>query len=130
MCGNYEIYLGQDAIGQVQVSREGLYYRFDAYCNLSGDVMYNVVAECGGIGHNLGITVPQGGKFVLNTRMAVKNFEEGEFCFYVIPRHLTSKELFVAISPEEPFSYLSKLRSAYMDRRNGQIGIVLKQKEV
>ena len=38
----------------------------------------------------------------------------------------TNREKYVPVYPEEPFSYMSRLKDAYLERRNGQLGIVIR----
>ena len=34
---------------------------------------------------------------------------------------------YIPLSPEEPFRYLSRLKQSYLERRNGKVGIVIKE---
>lgn len=124
MEGNYELKFGGQAVGKVQVTREGLYYRFCCRCRLTGDVISKVVLLCGGQQENLGILVPEGEGFLLNTRLAIKRLRQGSPAFVVMP-HRPGGERFVPIKPEEPFSYIARLQNAYLANRCGVWGIVL-----
>ena len=125
MTGRYEIMLGGKSIGWMEVQQEGLYYRFCCRCDLTGSVIYKIIADCGGEKRNLGIVVPMGGRFGLDTKVAVKYFQKAEPHFCAVPRHQSIEGKFIPVYPEEPFAYLSKLQKAYLEKRNGQIGVVI-----
>ena len=129
MEGTYQILMGDKGIGAVTVTRQGLYYNFDCRCDLSGDVICRVMVICGGEMHNLGIPVPEGGTFVLRTKLPTKQLGEGEMQFQVRPNHKKVEGQFVPISPEEPFSYLSRLQDAFLEFREGVPGVVIPDQE-
>ena len=125
MEGNYAVNLGQTPIGKAQVIRQGLYYRVICRCRLTGEVMYRLIVRGGGHEENLGVLIPMGGGFGLETKLPVKKMGEGELSFCVLPKHPELKGRFVPIFPEEPFSYISRLKDAYLEVRDGQTGVVL-----
>lgn len=126
MEGVYEVLLGGQSIGKAQVERQGLYYRFSCRCRFSGEVIYKLEVTCGDRTESLGIPVPEGGAFVLNTRVPVKRLGEGAPRFRAVPRHGALRGQFVPLSPEEPFAYLSRLQNAFLEIRDGRPGIVLR----
>ncbi len=121
----YDVILGSESIGKAQVEKEGLYYRISCRCRLSGEVAYKVHALCGEKCEDLGLLVPQNGAFTLTTRLPIKRLGEGQLQFKAVPRHPKTEGKFVPISADEPFSYLSRLENAYMQIRDGRIGVVL-----
>lgn len=121
----YDILLGAESIGKAQVEKEGLYYRISCRCRLSGEVPYKVHAACAGKCEDLGLLVPQNGAFALTTRLPIKRLGEGQLEFKAVPRHPKYEGEFIPISVEEPFSYLSRLENAYMQIRDGKIGVIL-----
>ena len=121
----YEILLGGQSIGKARVEQQGLYYAISCRCRLSGEVVWKVTVSCGDRSESLGILVPESGAFILSTRIPVKRLGEGTLMFHAAPRHTELRGRFVPISPEEPFAYLSRLENAYMEVRNGQIGVIL-----
>ena len=125
MEGPYALYFGGQAIGKVQVTRQGLYYRFSCRCRLSGGVVCKVLVRCGGISENLGILAPEGEGFSLVTRMPVKRFSGGSPEFTVVPNRPDFGGNFAPIYPEEPFAYIEKLKEAFLVRRGGQCGILI-----
>ena len=83
------------------------------------------MVTCGSVQENLGILVPEEDSFVLNTSLPVKRIGEGEMSFVLRPKQESLTGSFVPISPEEPFSYLSRLKESFLEIRNGEIGIVI-----
>lgn len=125
MEGLYDIRLGNDRIGQAKVTKQGLYYFFDCRCDLTGRVLYKLVVVCGDQTEDLGICIPRGSQFGLETKLPVKRFGSAEPVFRVMPRHETVSGRFIPLHPEEPFGYLSRLEKAYLAVKNGQVGVVL-----
>lgn len=120
-----KIYLGGQAIGEVRVERRGLYYRFECRCDLSGEVVCRIQAVCGENAVNLGIPVPENGVFALRTQIPVKHLGEGKLTFRAIPKGVEKKGIFIPLAPEEPFRYLRRLEDAFLQVRDGQVGIVM-----
>ena len=127
MDGTYKIMLGGESVGQAVVRRQGLYYRFSCRCDLSGEVIYRITVTCGGKSESLGIPVPKNGEFYLDTRLAASRLGEGEPKFAAVPRRPDLGGMFVPISPEEPFRYLHRLENAFLARKDGQLGIVIRE---
>lgn len=125
MEGSYDILLGGAAIGQAQVTRQGLYLHFSCRCRLTGAVVYQLMADTGDRSEKLGIPVPEGGWFVLNTRISAKRLADGIRGIRAVPRHPEISG-FIPVKPEEPFMYLSRIKDAYLAVRDGQAGILLK----
>ena len=71
--------------------------------------------------------VPDGGDFVLKTKLPIKRLGEGELRFRIQPRHSELTGKFIPLSPEEPFAYLSRLEDAFLKIREGKMGILLKE---
>lgn len=128
MEGNYAVWFGSQQAGKVQVQRQGLYYRFICRCSLTGDVVCRLMVTCGDKQENLGVVVPMDGGFGLDTRLAVKKIGEGKMDFLLVPKHETAKAAgkFVPIYPEEPFTYIARLKEAFFIRQNGQAGVIIK----
>lgn len=121
-CG---ILLGGQAIGRAQVWQEGLYYRFFCRCRLSGEVIYRLKVRCGDRVENLGIPVPKDGAFELETRIPVKKLGSGQMQITAIPKQTQMEGKFIPLSPEEPFRYLKRLEDAFLQVRDGKVGIVI-----
>ncbi len=127
MEGKYPIMLSSQEIGQAEVTRQGLYYHFSCRCRLSGEIICRLAAVCGDKMENLGVPVPENGYFVLQKKVPVSKLKEGPLGVRVVPRHPEPGGKFVPIRSEEPFAYLSRLKNAYLQRRDGELGIVLRE---
>lgn len=121
------MYFGNQLAGKVQVLKQGLYYRFICHCQLTGDVVCRLCVTCGGKQESLGILVPVGGGFGLDTKIPAKRLGEGSMEFRLIPKHEVTSGKFVPIYPEEPFAYIERLKDAYVTRKYGQIGVIIKE---
>ena len=88
--------------------------------------MYRIIVICGGKTENLGIPIPEGDCFRLNTRLPVSRFSADEPKFRAVPRH-QRQELWVPISPETPFDYITRLEHAVAEKRDGQMGILISE---
>lgn len=127
MEGIYPIELSGREIGQAEVTRQGLYYHFTCRCRLTGEVICRLAAVCGDQMENLGVPVPENGYFVLQKNVPVSKLKDGNLRVRVVPRHPQLDGNFIPIRPEEPFAYLSRLKDAYLQRRGGQLGIVIRE---
>ncbi len=121
----YPILRGGETIGQAQVEKRGLYYYYTCRCDLSAEVVYRLTVSCGEKCENLGIPVPEGGEFVLMTRLPVSKLGEGEPVIRAVPKHGPLEGKFIPIRPQEPFAYLRQLEKAVFEKRNGQPGILI-----
>lgn len=129
MDGLYDIFRGGEKIGKAEVRREGLYYRFRCVCDLSGLVIYRLIATWGEKKINLGIPVPCDDAFYLDTKIAASRLGKGTPTFIAVPRHPEKTGLWVSVSPDEPFTYLHRLKNAVPEVRDGKMGILIKDFE-
>lgn len=127
MEGNFTAAFGGKDVGKVQVKKEGLYYRFYCRCQLSGDVVCRLMVSCGGKQESLGVLIPMGDCFGLETKLAAKRLGEGEPEFRVVPNKVVMPGKFIPLKPEEPFTYIERLKDAYLARQEGQIGVIIKE---
>lgn len=86
-------------------------------------MVYRLEVRCGEKQENLGVVVPVEDGFGLDTRLPVKRLGEGEMTFTLIPKHEPSRGQFVPIYPEEPFGYITRLKDAYLVRKDGVLGV-------
>ena len=128
MVGIYDVRLGDRLVGQVEVEQLGLYYRFSCRCRIPGGQVHRLGVSCGGGYQDLGVCVPMGTEFGLQRKLPCKQFLAGRPEFLLHIGHQRPGRIFVPVYPEEPFSYLSRLKDAFMEIRDGQIGVVLAEK--
>lgn len=115
----YPVYQGQEQIGKVRLEKQGLYYRLSCRCAVK-DGMHRLTASCGEKQENLGILLPMGDGFGMDTRLPVKRLGEGKLHFRI--QH-NNAGTFVPICPEEPFSYIERLKKSFLEIKDGQKGI-------
>lgn len=127
MDGIYDIMLDGQTMGKAEVKTQGLYYAISCRCRLSGNSVYKLTVICGDDTENLGILVPEGGSFVLRTRLPKKKLPKGKPQFHAALKHPELSGKFVPLCPEEPFAYLARLKHAFLEVRDGQTGIRLPQ---
>lgn len=125
MVGTYEIRRGTDNVGTARVERQGLYYRFSCRCRVNGEGMRRIVVTCGDAREDLGICVPMGGEFGVDKKIPCKRFGEGTPEFLLLPKYPDVQGKFVPVYPDEPFAYMSKLKDAYLQVRDGQPGVFI-----
>ena len=122
-----DVRLGERTVGRVQVQTQGLYYVVTCRCGLSGDTVWRLQVSCGDRQSDLGVLVPEGDAFCLTTRHPVKSIGEGKLLFSLKPSHESKGTKFAPIYPEEPFSYIQRIKDAFLEERNGQLGAVWKE---
>lgn len=92
--------------------------------------MYRLIVTCGEKTEKLGIPVPEGDGFRLDTRLPVSRFRAGKPIFRAVLRREQLKQgMWVPISPEAPFAYISRLENAVTQRRNDELGILIREED-
>ena len=122
---SYCVTLCGKEVGKVLVRRQGLYYSFSCRCTLPGDMIYRLMVTCGNIQESLGVPVPTDGRFVLEKKLPVKRIGSGNLSFVLVPKHEQKEIIYVPISPEEPFAYISRLKNAFLSQKEGCVGIYI-----
>lgn len=105
----YSLLLATEKVGTVSVEREGLYYRIHCRCRPM-EQMTEVVVKEEGQRRTLGLLIPQGGAWELNTRIPIKQLGE-ELSFFLQSREAGSE---VSVEERQPFPYLARLQEAYL----------------
>ena len=123
MVGTYDIKIGSEVAGKMVVEKQGLYYRFSCRCRLSGKTVHSAAAVCCGSRIHLGVCVPMDGQFGLEKKLPCKQFSGGKPEFLLIPKGGHQGHRFVPVYPEEPFAYMARLKEAFLEIRDGQVGV-------
>ncbi|MBQ7817277.1 MAG: hypothetical protein IJ388_00575 [Oscillospiraceae bacterium] len=126
MEGTYGIYSGENNIGKVKVSREGLYYHFACECRLEKKEVCKICVICGDERIMLGTPIPEGRVFKLHTKVPIKRFPENTPRFYITGSQEMVGE-FIPIQPDKPFLHLKDLKNAVMQVRDGVSGILIRK---
>lgn len=115
MEGKYDVTLNGQAVGTVELNREGLYYRLSCRCRMVDNEIHRLYAD----GERIGVLVPERGALILNTKMAGKRLKDG--CNFTLDGQ---NERFIPILPGDAFGHLDKLRTGRLVFRDGQPGLV------
>lgn len=121
----YSVLSGNETVGKAIVRRQGLYCCISCRCALTGFVRHKLLVSCGANTVDLGLCVPQGNEFGVDTKIPIKRLGEGELTFRLVPKHNALKGEFVPVSPSEPFGYIRQLQKAHLARQDGLLGIIL-----
>ena len=89
--------------------------------------MRRILVICGAQQLDLGVCIPVDGQFGLEKRIPCKYLAEGTPEFRLMPKYQRQQERFVPVYPEEPFSYMAKLKDAFLEIRDGRMGIIIKE---
>ena len=117
----YNILLNDLVIGHVQVGRVGLYYKFWCICKFNDNKIYRIKVSDGITEIVLGICVPEGDHFVLNTKIPVNRLQQDSLVFRAEPRN----ESIFTVETGKSFSCLDKLETARLQNANGQVKMII-----
>ena len=123
----YEVMYGKDAIGKVQVIPQGLYCRIICRCRGTYEHVLRLFADAQGHRENLGVLIPEADGLLLDRKIPAKRLGSGKLRFYLSSGCGCDGGLFVPICPEEPFLYISRLKTAFLESEQGKIGIRIKE---
>ena len=121
--GCYEVFFGNRVAGKVQVMRQGLYYHLICRCRIPSDQVYRLYGIGGSIRENLGVLVPEGDSFLLDKKIPAKRLEGELLRFEVSSGQPIRSGEFIPICPEEPFLYIDRLKTAFLQTEHGKVGI-------
>ena len=121
--GCYEVFFGNRVAGKVQVMRQGLYYHLICRCRIPSDQVYRLYGIGGSIRENLGVLVPEGDSFLLDKKIPTKRLEGELLRFEVSSGQSIRSGEFIPICPEEPFLYIDRLKTAFLQTEHGKVGI-------
>jgi len=144
----YEIMQAGKPVGKACVSRQGLYLCFSCRCEIPDGEIVRLIVESDGHRESLGVCVPMGNVFGVETKLPAKKIRDGNLEFYLegsrkegdytqaapyVKEELTDEkcrqEQFIPVSEEQPFEQLDLLNDSHMEIRDGEAGIVIQVKE-
>ena len=126
MEGSYGVFYRDQQAGRVSVQKRGLYYHFVCRCKLPENTVFRLVARWETTQENLGVLVPVDDGFGLETKQPVKRMPKTEPRFALVRKCKEKGTGFSPIYPEEPFAHITRLKDAFLIRKNGQIGVGFK----
>ena len=121
----YDVTMGENIVGRAWIEKQGLYLLIQCQCHFAGDEMRRLKVSCGQNEVDLGILVPERDCFVLKCRIPVKRLGKGDCRFLIMRKNRELDGKFIAVYPEEPFAYISRLKQAHMARQDDRIGVIL-----
>lgn len=125
MVETHELSLNGQTVGTVYIKRRGLYYHITCRCKLPSVGMYRIKAFSETAETDLGICIPMGTHFGIETNLPVSRLGEGELTFQIVAKNQEAASRFVPIDPETPFAYISKLEKARLSYRDGIPGVMI-----
>lgn len=121
----YQVFLKNKIVGEVEVTSEGLYYRFLCKCALPTKSAYRLSVAVSEQQYDLGICVPDGSVSTVDKRVAIKKFPKGEMRFWVSCNADTSEG--IQLTEMKPFPYIKLLLGAKLQIRNGVHEIIVEK---
>lgn len=119
----YDILMNTQVVGQAEVMKEGLYYRFSCKCTPPDDTAHKIIVSDGNNTKDLGICVPTGEWFCLVSRVPIKYLPGENLQFTLVPKN--KQETIIPVATNEPFFGLDKLDSAHLQESEGNTEIVI-----
>lgn len=122
----YDVYLEQEVVGTVRMTRSGLYYQIECLCEIPGQPMLRLllVSDSGTL--DLGTCVPMDKLFGVRTKLPVKKLGRSGLRFYLAERGKQEDAQFVPVFADRPFAYLDKLESCVYKSGAEVCGVVIK----
>ena len=121
----YEVFEDEKMVGTVEATREGLYIHFSCRCRPVHREMIRLWMICGEQEIDLGLCVPMDGAFGTEKRIPARQCGPGEPRFCLRHKDDTRRGEFIPLSPEEPFQYIHRLETAFLEKRGTRLGIVI-----
>ena len=117
----YDILMDTQVVGQAEVTKEGLYYRFSCKCTPPDDGIHRILVSDGNSTKDLGICVPTGEWFCLVCRVPVKYLSDENLQFALVPKEQRG----IPVETDSAFAHLDKLDSARLQEVNGKTEILI-----
>lgn len=125
MNSSYDVTFADAVVGHVSVKKQGLYYCIECKVQIMEASKFRLIAHSGNREYDLGLCIPYDGALHLLTRVPMKQFSDEPISFELLKKNTMQSGKFVPICAEEPFRYLHKLETAYLELRSGTMGVVL-----
>ena len=131
----YDVMFCGKTVGNVHLVKQGLYYHLQCSCSMISREIYRLQVQCGQERIRCGILIPENNRFVLETKIPAKKLYGDDLEFWLenisscgnVTSHLKGEFKYIPIYPDEPFTYLTKLKHAYFEKRNAQGGILIRE---
>lgn len=120
MEGYYDVTLNDQKVGQVTVSKEGLYYKFSCSVKLPENSRYRLAACCERGAIDLGVCIP-----TLCTKIPIKRFKKEKYRFILSEKKQNQG---TPVDKHQPFPCLNMLPYARFYMVNGKGFIIFNPK--
>ena len=117
------MYLRDERVGNATVLRQGLYCRVYCRCRFNGEGFFSLCMADGVQHKALGILVPDGDSFVVDTSIKAMELQDRDLSFQIVQPGRDG--VFIPIVEGEDFLHLDKLRKASFENRNGVCGVMI-----
>lgn len=122
----YSVFYGSRDVGKVHLIQQGLYEHILCRCKPEGMPLCRLEVFADEKRRDLGTLIPKDGCLILDTRIPAKHLAGRDLQFRISAKHDCQRNgTFTPIHPEEPFAYLSRLKNAFLEIRNGTLGIYI-----
>lgn len=114
----FDVTQGGQAVGTVELTREGLYFRVFCRCRMNDREIHRLYAG----EEKIGVLIPENGVLILEKKVASKRLQDG--CAFSLDG---KTERFIPIRPGEAFGHLDKVRLGRLAFRDGEPGLFLER---
>lgn len=118
----YQITWKGNQVGNAEIRKEGMFYRFSCRCYLVNKGVYRIAVTDGQNKHDLGICVPDGSGYSCVARLPCNRLNGTVFTFLLTDG---KKKEGIPILAATPFFYLDKLNTARLRITDGQPEIII-----
>lgn len=123
----YDVFMSGKNIGNVNVTKEGLYYVFHCRCDLPDSEIFRLFAENGKQVTDFGVLVPGKEGYTLLKKIPVKKFGEEPLSFRVTSQKQQHAYVSIPVFENRAFDYISKLTGARMHIDKGNYYILFQE---
>lgn len=112
----YQITWNGSSVGNAELHKEGMFYRFLCRCRLPNKGLYRVIVTDGENKYDLGICVPEGNGYSCVARVPCNQLKGNNLSFALMG---SEEKRGITIASGKPFAHLDKLNAARLHFANG-----------
>ena len=118
MVGNYPVSYAQENVGQVLITRNGLYYRIMCNANLPSGRFVKLYAVCQQQRIDIGFCLAEQNHYTLYTNKPIKYFSSNQYSFILEDR---KNRRTIPIHEHTPFPHIDILKFCRFLKEDGKI---------
>lgn len=119
----YQVLFDGLIVGSVEVTQEGLYYRFRCRCTVPQNETCRLIATVSAQEYDLGICVPEGKISIVDKKIPIKHFPTGEINFHILGKKASLRA--VPVLDNKAFPYVASLCHAKLRIKEGKYEILI-----